>query len=87
MPNAGKANVEVVKRMIADIRFFADAVRGEGRKMADEAHVLKQDWNDPQYEKYVKYISSLTDTLISNTSELDYCADELERRLQELLNA
>ena len=32
MANSGKANIEVIKRMVGDIRFFADAVRREGEK-------------------------------------------------------
>lgn len=86
MANSGKANVEVIKRMVGDIRFFADAVRREGKKMADEAHGLRNEWNDPQYDKYERYIAELADDLIAGTSELDYCANELEKRWKELID-
>lgn len=80
MENAGKASKAVVKRLIEDIRFFADAVREQSGKMMDEAIGLHSQWDDPQYDTFEKYMRQLTEDLVRDTQELDYCADQLEER-------
>ena len=80
MADSGKASKIVVKKLIEDIRFFSNAVNVEANKMMNLASSLQNQWNDPQYRKFLSYMENLTTELKGNTKDLEYVASRLEER-------
>lgn len=78
--NSGKANKQVVKNLVDDIRYFADIVKEDARKMMNEARELNAYWNDAQYRNFESFMRELTEELERDTSALYDCADKIEER-------
>ena len=78
--NSGKANKQVVKNLVEDIRYFADIVKEEATKMMNETLQLGGSWNDTQYQHFENFMSDLTENLVKDTAVLYDCADKIEER-------
>ncbi len=78
--NSGKANKQVVKNLVDDIRYFADIVKEEATKMMNETLQLNGSWNDTQYRNFESFMSDLTENLVKDTAVLYDCADKIEER-------
>ena len=84
MENSGKSNEKVVSDLVEGIRLFSQLVNVEVNKIISEAQELRRSWDDEQYEQFIKFINSLSSSLITDTKELDKCANTLDERLREL---
>ncbi len=84
MENSGKSNEKVVSDLVEGIRLFSQLVNVEVNKIISEAQELRRSWDDEQYEQFIKFINSLSSSLITDTKELDKCANILDERLREL---
>ncbi len=78
--NSGRANKQIVKNLVDDIRYFADIVKEEAQKMMSETEQLNASWNDTQYRTFEDFMRSLTDDLVRDTAVLYDCADKIEER-------
>lgn len=78
--NSGKASKEVVKNLIEDIRYFADIVKEDAKKMMDDVEQLNRYWNDTQYRNFENFMRTLTEDLEKNTAVLYDCANKIEER-------
>lgn len=78
--NSGKANIQIVKYLVEDIRYFADMVKEEVQKMMAEVEELNSSWNDTQYRNFENFMRTLTDDLLKDTAVLYDCADKVEDR-------
>ncbi len=78
--NSGRANKQIVKNLVDDIRYFADIVKEEAQKMMSETEQLNASWNDTQYRTFEDFMRSLTDDLARDTAVLYDCADKIEER-------
>lgn len=61
--NKGKANREVVQRLIDDMHDFSEYVNGELRTMIEQADRLGDSWKDPQYVQFSSFINELSASL------------------------
>lgn len=84
MENSGKSNEKVVSDLVEGIRLFSQLVNVEVNKIISEAQELRRSWDDEQYEQFIKFINSLSSSLITDTKELDKSANILEERVREL---
>ncbi len=78
--NSGRANKQIVKNLVDDIRYFADVVKEEAQKMMNETEQLNSSWNDTQYRTFENFMQTLTDDLVGDTAVLYDCADKIEER-------
>lgn len=78
--NSGRANKQIVKNLVDDIRYFADVVKEEAQKMMSETEQLNASWNDTQYRSFENFMRNLTDDLVRDTAALYECADKIEER-------
>ena len=78
--NSGKANRQVVVKLISDIRNFADVVKQLSDAMMNETEQLGNSWNDPQYRRFESYMRELTEGLKKETHTLYDCANKIEER-------
>lgn len=84
MENSGKSSEKVVLELVEGIRLFSQLVNIEVNKIISEAQELRRSWDDEQYEQFIKFINSLSSSLITDTKELDKSANILEERVREL---
>lgn len=84
MENSGKSSEKVVLELVEGIRLFSQLVNVEVNKIISEAQELRRSWDDEQYEQFIKFINSLSSSLITDTEELDKSANILEERVREL---
>ncbi len=84
MENSGKSSEKVVLDLVEGIRLFSQLVNVEVNKIISEAQELRRSWDDEQYEQFIKFINSLSSSLITDTKELDMSANILEERVREL---
>ena len=84
MENSGKSSEKVVLELVEGIRLFSQLVNVEVNKIISEAQELRRLWDDEQYEQFIKFINSLSSSLITDTEELDKSANILEERVREL---
>lgn len=84
MGNSGKSSEKVVLDLVEGIRLFSQLVNVEVNKIISEAQELRRSWDDEQYEQFIKFINSLSSSLITDTKELDMSANILEERVREL---
>lgn len=84
MENSGKSSEKVVLDLVEGIRLFSQLVNVEVNKIISEAQELRRSWDDEQYEQFIKFINSLSSSLITDTKELDKSANILEERVREL---
>ncbi len=84
MENSGKSNEKVVSDLVEGIKLFSQLVNIEVNKIISEAQELRRSWDDEQYAQFIKFINSLSSSLITDTKELDKCANILDERLREL---
>ena len=84
MENSGKSSEKVVLELVEGIRLFSQLVNVEVNKIISEAQELRRSWDDEQYEQFIKFINSLSSSLITDTKELDKSANILEERVREL---
>lgn len=78
--NSGRANKQIVKNLVEDIRYFADVVKEEAQKMMRETEELNGSWNDTQYRNFENFMRTLTEDLKRDTAVLYDCADKIEER-------
>ena len=84
MENSGKSSEKVVLDLVEGIRLFSQLVNVEVNKIISEAQELRRSWDDEQYEQFIKFINSLSSSLITDNKELDMSANILEERVREL---
>ena len=84
MENSGKSSEKVVLELVEGIRLFSQLVNVEVNKIISEAQELRRLWDDEQYEQFIKFINSLSSSLITDTEELDKSANILEERVREI---
>lgn len=78
--NSGRANKQIVKNLVDDIRYFADIVKEEAQKMMSETEQLNASWDDTQYRTFESFMSTLIDDLVRDTAVLYDCANKIEER-------
>lgn len=78
MATGGKANKAIVLKLVEYINYFADSVKEDSAKMLAIARDIKSNWNDPQYEKFIRFMEEFTQDLVKDTQSLYDCAYQVK---------
>ena len=79
----GRANKEVIQKLINNMRSFNDLVEGEIIKMNDRTDILGESWKDAQYQQFNQYIEMLSDSLRQDLRIIYETAETLQNRVYE----
>ena len=79
--NKGRANREVVQKLINDMNDFSEFVKNELLVIVDQTERLSESWNDPQYDQFSSFIRELTSSLNKDLLVFDESSLSLQKKL------
>lgn len=77
----GRANRDVVSKLIDDMGSFCDYVKEELKAMQSKTEDLHGAWNDPQYEQFSAFMHELIEALGGDLGIFEEARDGLKAKL------